>query len=954
MAGRVGAGRKCYGNPRAAEAAHRFECPAGGCAKAARLAPRGAAREDVRPAAPAVRPDASNRPEHSWLPGSPFVSARAQRLGRARPGGTRTDPLVRDGDGNARMSSILVAERSTTLTHLLARTLKAAHFSHWVEAQSYTDALNHLQEAERRGEPYRIVLLGSPQRPTREFAELVNWLRLPRDQAVPVVVLGHDKPQELESWLAARPEVTFLPWAQFSRIPVAIRQLSPEPDVTAAGAARKSANGIRVLFVDDSASIRNAYQQLLERDGYGADTAATIAEAYDKAKGGAYDLAIIDYFLTDGEGDELCRRLHDTPAAAHTMLAIITGTYREDAIKRCLEAGAVECMFKNEAKELFLARVGSLARQIQMQKKVTAEKQRLDSILGSVGDGVFGVGSSGIVTFANPTAMRLLGFADEAGLVGRDALVSIQRDARDASGAPRPDSVLARAYAQGEALTAHETVFWRDDGEALPVECTVLPLEIEGRREGSVVVFRSIADRKSADSMRWELSHDELTGLYNAAHLDQALGSEVARRRESGGYSALLYIDLDRTTHIVDASGQHVADQLLVELGKTLSRRLRDGDVLAREGRDRLALMLSGVQLDNLFTVADGYRELVHACQYVAHGIRRAASASVGVAIISRESPSAEYVMERARIACKLAKQRGRDQTQIYVGEHEFRIARELEAGWTERLRAAIAEDRFAFEVQPIVPLAALPDAESAVVVREGWRLNGGASPHGYLFELLVRMIGPAGEVISPGVFVPLAERIGMMPKVDLLIVTRALRYLAAHRSLAGKVAFNVNLSNETLADAESLNLIADAVRGASVAPGQIVFEITETSEMGGLHNVRRFMQTMKGLGCRFALDDFGTGFSSLSHLRHLPVDFVKIDGSFVEGMSSSELDFKMVQSIAAMARSLKIRVIAEHVDSFETIAALRNCGVEMAQGNYLGEPRPLADLDFETVLHKP
>ncbi|HET7842599.1 MAG TPA: EAL domain-containing protein, partial [Xanthomonadales bacterium] len=282
---------------------------------------------------------------------------------------------------------------------------------------------------------------------------------------------------------------------------------------------------------------------------------------------------------------------------------------------------------------------------------------------------------------------------------------------------------------------------------------------------------------------------------------------------------------------------------------------------------------------------------------------------------------------------------------------HELRVARELEAGWSDRFRSAIEDDRFTFEVQPIVPIAALPEDEARITERHGWRLDGAGGNQVYLFEMLVRMIGKNGEVISPGVFVPLAERVGMMPKIDLWIISRALRTLAGLKAQASRIAFNVNLSNQTLADPETLKLIADAVRASSALPGQLVFEITETSEMTSLHNVRRFIQTMKGLGCRFALDDFGTGFSSFTHLRHLPVDFVKIEGSFVEGMAGSELDTKMVQSITSLAKSLRMRVIAEHVDGFATLTALRACGVDLVQGNYLGEPRPLADIDFAAIL---
>ena len=849
------------------------------------------------------------------------------------------------------MSGILVVERSATLAHLLARTLQAAQFARWSELTSYGEALEHLRHSQTQGTPYRVVLLGTPPRQTREFAELLKFLKETHDPPLPVLVLAHEKTPELVRWIDSRNDALFVPWAQFSRIPAAIRQFVPDVDAPAQDEVPRGANGIRMLFVDDSASVRLAYKQLLQRDGFAVDVASSVNEGYELAKDGRYDLAVIDYFLPDGDGDELCRRLRDTKAATHTMLAIITGTYREDVIKRCLEAGAVECMFKNEAKELFLARVGSLARQIQMQKKVAAEKQRLDGILGSVGDGVYGVDDAGVVTFVNPMAMRLLGVSDETDVVGKHAHTLFHHSSEDGTLLKPSESVLAQSYGAGTPLNNLETVFWRRSGDPLPVECSVLPLDIGGKREGSVVVFRDIGERKSADRLRWELAHDALTGLYNARHFNHALGQEVTRRREQGGYAALLYIDIDRFTHIIDAGGPGVSDQLVVDVGQQLGRRLREGDVLARLEGDRLALLLVGVQLDNLFTIADGFRELAHQCHYVANGIRRYATVSVGVAIISRETPSAEYSLERARAACKLAKQRGRDQTQIYVGEHELRVARELESGWNDRFRGAIEEDRFTFEVQPIVPISALPDDEARITERHGWRLDGAGGNQVYLFEMLVRMLGKNGEVISPGVFVPLAERVGMMPRIDLWIITRALRQLANLRAHASRVAFNVNLSNQTLADPETLKLIADAVRASSALPGQLVFEITETSEMTNLHNVRRFIQTMKGLGCRFALDDFGTGFSSFTHLRHLPVDFVKIEGSFVEGMAGSELDTKMVQSITSLAKSLRMKVIAEHVDGFATLTALRACGVDFVQGNYLGEPRPLGEIDFATIL---
>ena len=878
------------------------------------------------------------------------------------------------------MTGILVVERSATLHHLLTRTLQAAQTGSWSELSSYADTLDHLSRATDMGQPYGLLILGAPARMSRDFEDLLIYLRNPRVRKTAVLLLAHEKNPAIDSFVSDRPDAQFLLWSNFSRIPTVIGQLLPQAapvaarsidsaspqlesaislpaptvDLAAIGAsptplAPVDKLGIRVLFVDDSASIRLAYKQLLDRNGYDCDTAGTITEAFNKAAAGHYDLFIVDYFLPDGNGDELCRRLKALPATANGTIAIITGTYREDVIKRCLEAGAVECTFKNEAKELFLARMGGLARQIRLQKNAGSERQRLDGILGSVGDGVFGVDAQGVINFVNPTALRMLGHDDESALLGMNAQHAIHHSDEQGRALRDEDSPLLQVYRSGESVARIETVFWNVEREAVPVECSVLPLEFGGRREGSVVVFRDIGERRNTDRLRWELIHDPLTGLFNGRHFAQLLAQDIGRRREHGGYGALLYFDVDRYTHIVDAGGPAVGDRLVADFAEALGKRLREGDVLARLEGDRLALLLTGAQLDHLFSLADSFRELAHSCYYTVNQHRRHATVSLGVAVVSRDTPSAEYVLEHARVACKTAKHRGRDQTQIWVGEHDTRIARELEAGWTAKLREAIEENRFEFDVQPIVPLAALPQNEAEITEQQGWRL--GASGHEILCELLLRMRDKRGEYVSPGVFVPLAERVGMMPKIDLWVVQHALAELGSRRDLFGRIAFNINLSNQTLADSESMALITNAIRAANVPARTLVFEITETSEMTSMHTVRRFMNQLRELGCRFALDDFGTGFSSFTHLRHLPVDFVKIEGSFVEGMADNELDHTMVESIANLAKSMKLAVIGEHVDSYATLVALRQCGAEYAQGHWLGEPRRLAGLDLAALL---
>ena len=212
-------------------------------------------------------------------------------------------------------------------------------------------------------------------------------------------------------------------------------------------------------------------------------------------------------------------------------------------------------------------------------------------------------------------------------------------------------------------------------------------------------------------------------------------------------------------------------------------------------------------------------------------------------------------------------------------------------------------------------------------------------------------MVSKDGQWISPSVFIPLAERVNMIQDVDLWVIRNALKQLERLKESQYNICLTVNLSNVTLQDADSLNLILDVVQSHHIKPGRLIFEVTETAEIASLHNARKFMVEMKKLGVRFALDDFGTGFSSFSHLKHLPVDFIKIDGEFVQSMTTNDIDRTMVNSITSMAHSLGLTTIAEHVDSAATLDAARECKVDYVQGDFLGEPKLLDNLELEGMF---
>ncbi|MDX1569391.1 MAG: EAL domain-containing protein [Xanthomonadales bacterium] len=834
------------------------------------------------------------------------------------------------------MADLLVVEQSSTLANLLQRTLQAGGFNRVEISSDMDNAVGRLGK-----DAFEGVVIGVPQRGVSDLRGLLKKLN---GDSSALVLVSHQKHPQLERFARNRDRCEILPWQRFGRIPRVLAGMLPASAGQDEEAPEVDARSVRVLFIDDSRSSRYAYGQILKELGFPLTTAGTVEEAREKAAEGGFDLIISDYYLPDGTGAELLQHFSSHPPTAKASLAAITGTYRETIIKECIDAGATECMFKNEAKELFIARVSAMARVIESQRVVEAERQRLDGILASVGDGVYGVDSEGVITFFNSTGAAILGFGSSEELIGRPADEVIHAGEED----EQRLAVMRKAYLSGDRQSGFETVFTHVSGRLIPVECTIFPLAIQSRRRGSVVVFRDISERKTVEQLRWEVTHDPVTGLANRRHFGQKLDHAINRLRDEGGHGALLYIDIDRFGDIVRAIGESPSEQLLADVAGRLATLLRQNDVIARLGGDHFALLLTGIQLPNVFTVADTFRGLVGEVSYKDGEVERAVECSVGVIILSGGTPSAEYALEQGRIACDTAKKKGRDQTHIYIAEEDAKTVEALETGWTERFKEATREDRFVFLAQPIHPIGSVPEAFTQP---PGETMRAAASEEGeFLYELLLRMVGKDGRWVSPGVFVPLAERVNMAQEIDLWVVRRAARILDDYSDHPARICFTINLSNVTLQDPGSLKLVREAVEQYRSVADRLIFEVTETAELASLHSARKMMMDLKKLGCRFALDDFGTGFSSFSHLKHLPVDFIKIDGMFVQSMSSDDVDRTMVNSITSMAHALGLSTIAEHVNTESTLKSARQAGVDFVQGNFLGEPVALDNLRLDEL----
>ncbi len=828
---------------------------------------------------------------------------------------------------------LLLVEVSATLRHLLRRSLAPRADLQLVEASSFETGLAQL----RRAVPcdFSAVIFGSPPDDHPAAQAMLGDLRQGGARDTAMLIMAHAADATSFDWVARRPRTAMLLWSDYAQCAACLDRIVGTPSA-APGTVPVAGHGdIRVLLVDDSRTVRESYKQLLTRNGYAVETAANVTEGLTLARLGGFDIAIVDYFMPGGNGDELCRRLRDDPTTAGITASILTGAYQEDIIRECLAAGAVECMFKNEARELFLARLAAMSRAVRSRKSIEAERERLAGILGSVGDGVYGVDRAGRITFINPAACRILGYDDAAHVAGRAAHDLIHYAAEDGRPVPVTDCPLQRSYTGASQLNGHETVFWHRGGRALPVECTVYPLQVAGQAEGSVVAFRDISERRLLErELLWQATHDPLTKLHNRNHFERYLEGEVQRLKRSEEISALLYIDLDRFKYVNDIAGHTAGDQLLVEIGQQLQSRLRDSDLLARLGGDEFAVILCNVGPRNVQAVAESFRQLLDEHRFVHGGRGYKVNGSIGVALIDRDTQSPGEVLSNADIACHLAKASGRNQVHVYRPESDAKMAMNLELGWSGRLQEALKGDGFQLYFQPIVSVEAWPGAAAPGAQRPaGARL----APH---YEVLVRLKGGPDEVIAPGVFLPTAERFGLMTQIDVWVLTHALAKLAALQASGRRPMFTINISGQTLESDSFVALLERLLKKHRLDPHALIFEITETSAIENIEAAKRLIGNLRALGCRFALDDFGSGFSSFHHLKHLPVDYIKIDGQFVRGMAADPTDRAIVTSINDIAHSFGKRTIAEFVEEEQTLALLRSFGVDYAQGYYISEPQ--------------
>ena len=440
-----------------------------------------------------------------------------------------------------------------------------------------------------------------------------------------------------------------------------------------------------------------------------------------------------------------------------------------------------------------------------------------------------------------------------------------------------------------------------------------------------------LASRRAERFMMHLAYHDSLTALPNREFFHKRLSEVLADPVVRAGRQAVMYIDLDQFKIVNDTCGHSAGDQLLRQLANLLQTTLRKEDLLARLGGDEFGVLLLDCDPEEACQVAEKLRETVAGFRFFWDSRIFMVGASIGVVPIGGDSIPLATVLSAADAACYAAKDLGRNQVQVYRPEDEELRQRRAEMSWVNRITRALDEGRFRLRYQPIVALSS----------REG--------PLEHC-EMLVSMIDEAGLNIGPDAFIPAAERYNLMPAIDRWVIDSALRFIGSLPD--GTHCLRtccINLSGSSLTDEHLLPYIQGKLDEYGVLPRLLCFEITETATIANMNRALRLISELRARGCRFALDDFGTGLSSFAYLKHLPVDFLKIDGTFVKDIVRDPVNRAIVKATNEIGHALGIKTIAECVEDTETMEALRELGVDYGQG--FGIARPLGLESLEIVL---
>lgn len=575
-----------------------------------------------------------------------------------------------------------------------------------------------------------------------------------------------------------------------------------------------------------------------------------------------------------------------------------------------------------EAALVIKSRIVTLQR-VQAEERFKQLNELAQVTLESIGEGVITTDTFGSVIYMNQAATRLCGWTngEARGSLLREVL-QLRDEGTHQTVTPDYYDRLIRACQRQYGLLPH-----RDRSKESYVEINSTPLKNAKRQIiGAVLVVRDVSEiRRLTHKMSYQTSHDALTGLINRREFESVLETALQMVQSDATPYVVCYIDLDQFKVINDTCGHTAGDELVRQLSTRLDMAIGDRDILARLGGDEFGVLLADCPLDHGVQMAARLLDVVKTLRFTWEDKTFNLGASIGVVPLTRKFTAITHVLRAADSACYVAKETGRNRIHIFH-ENDLLVANHHgQMQWMQRIQRALDDNQFRLFFQPIVGL-----------------VDGAQAHHG---EVLLRMVDAAGQIIAPARFLPSAERYHLMPSIDRWVVRNFFDWLRQQQSDSRLAPYFINLSGQTLSDGQFLEFVTDELRSSGVDPQLVGFEITETAAIQNVAKATHFITSLKALGCRFSLDDFGSGLSSFTYLKNLPVDYLKIDGSFVWDMTNDRINTAMVESINQIGHLMGIKTIAEWVENDHTLVALKNLGVDYVQGYHLGAPRPLQQL---------
>jgi diguanylate cyclase (GGDEF)-like protein/PAS domain S-box-containing protein len=557
---------------------------------------------------------------------------------------------------------------------------------------------------------------------------------------------------------------------------------------------------------------------------------------------------------------------------------------------------------------------------------VPGTRPRAVATLDAMGESVVTVDADGRIDYVNTSAEILLGqrFDQVVGKTFPEVASLVDESDRHSLG----DPVRMALTAGGRVTMGRRAVLVPANGASeRSVELSVTPLS-EGREMlGLVLVLHDTSElRGLTRQMTYQASHDALTGLVNRREFERRLQEAMDSAQTGDAAHALCYLDLDRFKVVNDTCGHTAGDNMLREVASIIKDAVRDSDTVGRIGGDEFALLLVGCPLEKARQIADDVVKSVGDFRFVWKDKIFNIGVSVGLVEIGRGGGAIEDLMNSADSACYVAKKQGGVHVHVYSAREEANARHSGEIHWLQKLQGALRDNKFELYYQPIVHA----------------QIGGVRGP---ALEVFVRMEGENGQPgAPPAEFIRAAERYRLMPYVDRWVVQAVLSALGrGGMKLPVGRSVAINIAGQTLGDSEFLEFVVDCFDHTGASPSEICFEVTESSVVANLDHARRFIAVLHGMGCEFALDDFGSGLSSFSTLKTLPMDYLKIDGSFIRNLAEDTVNQAMVAAMIELSRSLNFRVVAEQVEDQLSLDAVKRMGIDFVQGFIIARPQPLS-----------